>query len=83
MFVWFADFHALSKLSFGMWMLVIFLGLNTLIAYGTLAEAFKYLQASKVSIIITLNPIITISALTVMAYLIVQIIAISDERRYG
>ncbi|MER3328904.1 MAG: DMT family transporter [Candidatus Kapaibacterium sp.] len=74
MFVWFADFEALAGLSFNMWILVIFLGLNTLIAYGSLAEAFKYLQASKVSIIITLNPIITITTLTIMAYLEVTII---------
>lgn len=41
------------------WLLMIYLGLNTLIAYGSLAMAFKYLEASKVSIIVTLNPIIT------------------------
>lgn len=74
MFVWFADFHALAHLSLNMWIMVIFLGLNTLIAYGCLAEAFKYLEATKVSIIITLNPIITITTLTVMAYLEVTII---------
>ncbi len=74
MFVWVADFSALANLSFSMWLLVIFLGLNTLIAYGTLAESFKYLEASKVSIIITLNPIITISTLTIMALLEVTII---------
>jgi len=74
MFVWFADFGLLASLSFEMWLLVIFLGLNTLIAYGSLAEAFKYLDAAKVSIIITLNPIITISTLTIMAFLEVTII---------
>ena len=74
MFVWFADFGLLASLSFEMWLLLIFLGLNTLIAYGSLAEAFKYLDAAKVSIIITLNPIITITTLTIMAYLEVTII---------
>lgn len=74
MFVWVADFGVLASLSFEMWLLLIFLGLNTLIAYGSLAEAFKYLDATKVSIIITLNPIITISTLTIMAYLEVTII---------
>lgn len=77
MFVWIADFEALANLSFGMWALVIFLGLNTLIAYGALAESFKYLEASKVSIIITLNPIITISTLTIMALFEVTIIQTS------
>ncbi|HPE56711.1 MAG TPA: DMT family transporter [Bacteroidales bacterium] len=46
-------------LGFWEWMLMIYLGLNTLIAYGSLAMAFKYLEASKISIIVTLNPIIT------------------------
>jgi drug/metabolite transporter (DMT)-like permease len=74
MYLGLADFETLSHLSFGMWLLLIFLGLNTLIAYGSLSEAFKYLEATKVSVIITLNPIITISTLTLMAYMEVTII---------
>lgn len=46
-------------LSFGNWMLMIYLGLNTLIAYGCLALAFKYLEANKISMIVTMNPILT------------------------
>ena len=49
----------LTGLSFNSWMLVIFLGLNTLIAYGAIALAFRYLESNKVSVIITMNPIIT------------------------
>jgi len=41
------------------WLLVIFLGLNTLIAYGAIALAFRYLDSNKVSVIITMSPIIT------------------------
>ena len=44
-------------------------GKITLIAYGTLAEAFKYVQANKVSIIITLNPIITFGTIAILAAL--------------
>jgi len=58
-FLPFADFSALANLTFGQWALMCFLGLNTLLAYGCLAEAFKYTQAYKVSIIVTLNPTIT------------------------
>jgi len=47
------------ELSIQNWLLLIYLGLNTLVAYGSLALAFKYLEANKVSIIITLNPILT------------------------
>lgn len=66
-FLPFADFTALSVLSFGQWSLMVFLGLNTLVAYGCLAEAFKYTQAYKVSIIVTLNPTITFLLMAILA----------------
>ncbi len=49
-----------------LWMLLVFLGINTIVAYGCLAEAFKYTEANKISVIITLNPIITFVAMTVL-----------------
>jgi drug/metabolite transporter (DMT)-like permease len=55
----FVDFPGFLKLDFSSWMLMLFLGANTLLAYGALAEAFKNTEANKVGIIITLNPIIT------------------------
>jgi drug/metabolite transporter (DMT)-like permease len=60
------EFMALST---GNWVLMVYLGLNTLIAYGFLALAFKYLEANKVSMIITMNPIITFILMAIMAYL--------------
>lgn len=50
------------------WLLVLFLGLNTLAAYGSLAYAFKYLEANKISVIITLNPLITFSLMAWLSY---------------
>jgi len=41
------------------WYLLIYLGLNTVLAYGSLALAIKFTEATRVSVIITLNPIIT------------------------
>ncbi|MFA8433029.1 MAG: DMT family transporter [Marinifilaceae bacterium] len=64
-----ADFGALLHLSLGSWLLLIFLGMNTLVAYGCIALAFKYTQAYKVSIIITLNPIITVTTMAILGYL--------------
>lgn len=72
LFIPFVDFNLFSSLSFGQWLLMIFLGLNTIIAYGFLALAFKYTQVNKVSVIITLNPIITFAAMTALFYLDVQ-----------
>ena len=60
------DFHVLAGLTPGLWLLMAFLGANTLFAYGFLGEALKRLPAWQVSLIITLNPLIT---LTAMAFL--------------
>ena len=57
LFLPFVNFASLAHLSFGYWALLVFLGANTLISYGCLSLALKYLEAGKVSIIIVLNPI--------------------------
>jgi drug/metabolite transporter (DMT)-like permease len=49
------------------WILLIFVGLNTLLAYGSLAYAFKYIEANKISAIITLNPLITFGLMAVFS----------------
>ena len=64
-----ADFSVFSNLSFTTWLIVIFLGINTLVAYGSIALAFKYTEAYKVSIIVTLNPIITLLTMAVLTEL--------------
>ncbi len=51
--------ESFGHLSPMMWILLISLGINTVVAYGCLAEAFRYLEANKISVIITLNPILT------------------------
>lgn len=75
LFLPFVDFHALPGLSWGMWLLLAFLGLNTLVAYGSLAMAIKYLEANKVSVIITLNPIITFITMAILGEMQVNWIA--------
>lgn len=56
----------LAGASFGYWLLIVSLGLNTLIAYGTLGEAVKCLPLSYISVIVTLNPLITLAAMRVL-----------------
>ncbi|MBN1598415.1 MAG: DMT family transporter [Bacteroidales bacterium] len=62
----FVNFKVLPDLSNLEWGLLLFLGLNTLLAYGSLAYAFKFLEANKVSVIITLNPILTFIAMAIL-----------------
>ena len=58
-----ADFALLASMDARLWGLMIFLGVNTLLAYGALGEALKRLPAYQVSLIITLNPLITLGAM--------------------
>lgn len=54
------DFKLLQSLSLFQWAFLFVLGLNTVLAYGFFAEALKRAPASQVSVIITLNPILTL-----------------------
>lgn len=63
----FVAFDKFSMLNTGDWLLLIFLGLNTLGAYGSLAYALKYLEANKISVIITLNPMITFVVMAILS----------------
>jgi len=63
------DFQAFQGLDFKTWAILVFLGVNTLVAYGSIALAFKYTEAYKVSIIVTLNPIITLITMSILTCL--------------
>lgn len=62
-----ANFQEFSTWSFGIWVLMFALAFNTLIAYGALSEALRRIPASHVSIIITANPLLTITLIGVMS----------------
>lgn len=65
----FADFKTLLSLGILKILFLSVLGLNTVIAYGCLSESFKYLPANKISILITLNPMITILLSLLLGYI--------------
>lgn len=56
----------LSPLHLG---LLIFCGLNTLIAYGSFAEALEHWEASRVSAVLALTPIVTLVSMQAMSRL--------------
>ena len=70
----FIDFGVFTLLTWDVWLVIIFLGVNTVVAYGCLSEAFTYMEANKVAIIVTVNPIITIITMSILAYLEVTFI---------
>jgi len=47
-------------------LILIVLGLNTLLAYGALAEAVECIPLSLISILITLNPLITLGGMWIL-----------------
>ncbi len=55
-----ADFSEFQNLSPSLWVIIVFLGLNTLVAYGSLGEALKRIPSYQLSPIITLNPLLTL-----------------------
>ena len=48
------------------WLALVFCGINTLLAYGALAEAVKYLPLAIISVIISLNPLITLLGMKIL-----------------
>ncbi len=75
LFLPFVEFSKFAGLSTGDWLLLVFLGINTLLAYGSLALALKFTEANKISVIITLNPMITFIAMAVLGEMAVAWIA--------
>jgi drug/metabolite transporter (DMT)-like permease len=51
------------------WIMLIFCGLNTVIAYGCFAESLQHWEASKVSAILALAPIVTIASMSIITWL--------------
>ena len=51
---------------FNAWLALVFCGINTLLAYGALAEAVKYLPLAIISVIISLNPLITLLGMKIL-----------------
>lgn len=71
----FVNFAPLLHLHWDWWLLLLFLGANTFIAYNCLAQALKYTEANKVSVIIIVNPIITFITMEILTELNVSWIA--------
>ncbi|NEQ25352.1 MAG: DMT family transporter [Microcoleus sp. SIO2G3] len=57
------------------WGMLIFAALNTLVAYGAFAEALDHWDASRVSAVLSLTPIVTLGAVSIVAKLLPQIVA--------
>jgi len=60
------EWSEFASAEFNAWWALIFCGVNTLIAYGALAEAVKYIPLALISVIISLNPLITLIGMEIL-----------------
>ncbi|MGE0526440.1 MAG: DMT family transporter [Bdellovibrionales bacterium] len=67
-----ADLGELSRLSWSSGALILFLGLNTVVAYGAFSEALSRIPASHVSMIIAMNPLLTLAIMTYLTQIQVE-----------
>ncbi len=65
----FVNWGNLASLPLSVHLLLIFLGFNTILAYGCFSIALKYLPATQVSPIITMNPLLTLVFITVIDWM--------------
>jgi len=75
LFTPFASPQQVLTLSSIEWTMLIFCGLNTLLAYGAFAEALDHWEASRVSAVVSLAPIFTLAAVMMTAMLFPRLIA--------
>ncbi|MFQ3679578.1 MAG: DMT family transporter [Pseudanabaenaceae cyanobacterium] len=64
----FAQPGTLAQLSPLGWFLLLFCALNTLVAYGGFAAALEHLEASRVSAVVAMPPLITVGVVSVLPY---------------
>jgi len=62
----FVDFSHFFSIGITGWLILLFLGLNTLFAYGLLALAIHYTEANKISVILVLNPLLTFAIMAIL-----------------
>jgi drug/metabolite transporter (DMT)-like permease len=60
------DWANFTSAGLSAWLSLIFCGINTILAYGALAEAVKYIPLALISVIISLNPLITLLGMKIL-----------------
>ncbi len=60
------EWSEFASAGFNAWWALVFCGINTLVAYGALAEAVKCIPLALISVIISLNPLITLIGMEIL-----------------
>lgn len=70
-----SDLSPLVTFSVLQWSLLLFCCLNTVVAYGAFAEALHHWEASKVSAVLAITPLVTIGSAKVLAWIWPELIS--------
>ena len=62
----FVNFSHFAGIGISGWLILLFLGFNTLFAYGLLSLAIQYTEANKISVILVLNPLLTFAIMALL-----------------
>jgi drug/metabolite transporter (DMT)-like permease len=74
---------ALPALDLRHWLLLGFCAINTLVAYGAFAEALEHWEASRVSAILAVTPLLTIAVVAVVHALWPGVISLEHVSAWG
>ena len=55
------NWSKIFQLNLSQYLVLLYLGLNTTLAYGSLSIAFRYLEPNMISVLITLSPMMTLA----------------------
>ena len=70
-----SDFSSVNALDTLGWALLIFASINSIVAYGSFAEALDHWEASRVSAVMALVPLLTLFFVAVFHYWFPEIVA--------
>lgn len=70
-----SDLSPLVTFSVLQWSLLLFCCLNTVVAYGAFAEALHHWEASKVSAVLAITPLVTIGSAKILAWIWPELIS--------
>jgi drug/metabolite transporter (DMT)-like permease len=72
----FANPQTLPQISLLHWGMLIFCALNTIVAYGAFAEALEHWEASRVSAVLAVTPVVTLSAVWMVSLFVPTLMAV-------
>ncbi|PCJ16366.1 MAG: hypothetical protein COB02_16520 [Candidatus Cloacimonadota bacterium] len=75
---YFPDYNSFMIINMEQFLLLCFLGANTIVAYGAMGASLKYAPANEVSLVISLTPLITFALVAMMQFFDISFIPVQS-----